>query len=107
MVLGILTGLLFGILGTVLVLALQFGLQEPMSLLPIANAAFLLRVMPYSIIQPSGSMVLQGAIMGNWTPQVTVTVISAVEYVVAGLVMNVAGMFTAGFYFFRRAEIRG
>jgi hypothetical protein len=107
MVLGILTGLLFGTYGTVLVLGLQFGLQEPMSLLPLVNAAFLLRVMPYSVIQPSGSMVLQGAILGNWTPQVTVTVISAVEYVVAGLAINLAAAFTGGFYFFRKAEIKG
>jgi len=107
MVLGILTGLLFGIYGTMLVLALQFGLQEPLSLLPIANAAFLLRVMPYSIIQPSGNMVLQGAILGNWTPEVTVTVTSAVDYVVAGLAVNLAAPLLAGLYFFRRAEVKG
>ena len=107
MVLGIITGLLFVIYPTVLVLALQFGLQEPMSLLPLVNAAFLLRVMPYSIIQPSGSLVLQGAILGNWTPQVTVTVMSAIEYVMAGLVVNVAAAFVAGFYFFRKAEVKG
>ncbi len=107
MVLGILTGLLFGIYGTMLVLALQFGLQEPLSLLPIPNAAFLLRVMPYSIIQPSGNMVLQGAILGNWTPEVTVTVTSAVDYVVAGLAVNLAAPLLAGLYFFRRAEVKG
>ena len=107
MVLGILTGLLFVIYPTVLVLGLQFGLQESMSLLPLSNAAFLLRVMPYSIIEPSGNMVLQGAIMGNWTPQVTVTVISAVYYVVAGLAVSLAAPLLVGLYFFRRAEVRG
>ncbi len=106
MVLGILVGLFFGISGLVLVLGLQFGFQEPLFLLPIANADFLMSVMPYSIIQPSGNIVLQGALMGNWTPQVTVTVISAIEYVVAGLMVNLAATFFAGYYFFSRREVK-
>jgi ABC-type transport system involved in multi-copper enzyme maturation permease subunit len=107
MVLGILVGVFFGISSMVILLALQFGIQESMFLLPVANADFLLNVMPYSIIQPSGNMVLQGALMGAWTPQVTVTVTSAIEYVVAGLAMNLVAAFVAGYYFFRKAEVKG
>jgi ABC-type transport system involved in multi-copper enzyme maturation permease subunit len=106
-VLGILIGLFFAISGVVLLLGLRSGFQEPMFLLPIANADFLLSVMPYSVIQPSGNMVLQGALMGSWTPQVEFTVVSAVEWVVAGLVANLAVTLMAGFFFFSKAEVKG
>ena len=107
MVLGVLVGLFFAISSAVLVLGLHFGFQEPMFLLPVANADFLLSVMPYTLTQPSGNMVLQGALIGNWTPQVEFTVVSAVEWVVAGLVLNLTATLMAGFYFFRKAEVKG
>jgi ABC-type transport system involved in multi-copper enzyme maturation permease subunit len=106
MVLGVLTTLFILILGTVLVLSLQFGEQEVMFLFPVANADFLLKVVPYYVFQPFGVMVLQGNMLQALTLPTTVTVISALEYVVAGLLVNLLAAFVAGYYFFRRAEVK-
>jgi ABC-type transport system involved in multi-copper enzyme maturation permease subunit len=108
MVLGVIITVFFVILVTVLVLSAHFGEQESMFFLPMINADFLLKVIPYYIFQPWGVMVLQGySILAGSTLPVTVTVISAMEYVVAGLLANLAVAFFAGYYFFRRAEVGG
>ena len=107
MVLGLLIGLFFGVIWTVLLLGFQFGIQEPMFLLPVANAAFLLQVVAYYVFQPWGVMVLQGVALGALTQQVAVTVISAMEYVLAGLAVNLVAFLVAGYYFFRKAEVKG
>ena len=106
MVLGILIALVFGITGTLLLLGLQFGLQESMFLVPIANADFLLQAVPYYVYQPWGVMVIQGYLMSAPTQPVVVTVISALEYVLSGLAIIVVSSLAAGFYFFRRAEVK-
>lgn len=106
MVLGILIGLFFVVTGIVFLLGHQFGFQETMLLLPVANPNFLLNVIPYSVVQPSGNMVLQGTLMGAWTPPVSVTVVSAIEYVVIGLAMNLVAALAAGYYFFKKAEVK-
>ena len=107
MVLGLLIGLFFGVIWTVLLLGFQYGIQEPMFLLPVANAGFLLQVVPYYVFQPWGVMVLQGVALGDYTQQTTVMVISAMDYVLAGLVVNIIAFLVAGYYFFRRAEVKG
>jgi len=106
MVLGILIALVFGITGTLLLLGLQFGLQESMFLVPIANADFLLQAVPYYVYQPWGVMVIQGYLMSAPTQPVVVTVISALEYVLSGFAIIVVSSLAAGFYFFRRAEVK-
>lgn len=107
MVLGILIGLFFALSGAVILLGLQFGLQEPMFLLPIWNVASLLSVVPYYIFHPSGNMVILGALMNHWTPPVSVTISSALEYVAVGFAANLLAALGAGYYFFRRAEVKG
>ena len=107
MVVGLLLGLLFGIVWTVLLLGFQFGIQESMFLLPVTNAGFLLQVVPYYVFQPYGVMLLQGIAVGDYTQPVTVTVFSALEYVLTGLVINLVAPLVAGYYFFRRAEVKG
>lgn len=107
MVIGLLFGLFFGVIWTVLLLGFEFGIQEPMFLLPVANAGFLLQVIPYYVFQPWGVMVLQGVALGAYTQQVTVTVVSAMDYVLAGLSVNLTAFLVAGYYFFRRAEVKG
>ena len=95
-------------LATVLALSEQFGEQEVMFLLPMVNVDFLMKVVPYYVFQPWGVMVLQGYAFGvGSTPPVAVTVVSALQYVVAGLVVNVVACLVAGYYFFRRAEVKG
>jgi hypothetical protein len=96
------------ILGTVSVVSLQTGEQEYMFLLPTVNADFLLKAVFYSIFQPFGVIVLQGyALGGGYTTQAVVSVISAVEYAVVGLLANLLTALAAGYYFFRRAEVKG
>ena len=107
MVLGILITAFVMVLATALLLGLRFGLQESMFLLPSVNAAFLLNVVPYYVVQPWGVMVLQGGFIGSPTVPVVVTVISAMQYVVAGLAINLVVPLVAGYYLFRRAEVRG
>jgi ABC-type transport system involved in multi-copper enzyme maturation permease subunit len=108
MVLGILVAVFIVMTAAVLILGLEFGLQEPMFLLPLANADFLLSVVPWYIFQPSGVMVLQGyAMLAGSTPPVVVTVASALQYVLAGLAINVLAPLAAGYYIFRRAEVKG
>jgi ABC-type transport system involved in multi-copper enzyme maturation permease subunit len=107
MVLGLLLGLLFGVITTVLLLGFRFGIQEPVFLLPVANAGFLLQVVPYYIFQPWGVMLLQGIALGHYTQPVSVSVISAMEYALTGLSANLTAFLVAGYYFFRRAEAKG
>ena len=107
MVVGLLLGSLFGVVWTVLLLGFRFGIQESMFLLPVTNAGFLLQVVPYYVFQPYGVMLLQGIALGDYTQPVTVTVISAMDYVIAGLAVNLAAFLVAGYYFFRRAEVKG
>ena len=108
MVLGILIAAFFLILVSVLILAAYFGEQESMFFLPVANAAFLFNVIPFYIFQPWGVMVLQGySIIAGPTAPVAVTVVSALEYVVAGLLADLAVAFVGGYYFFGRAEVKG
>jgi ABC-type transport system involved in multi-copper enzyme maturation permease subunit len=107
MALGLLIGLFLGVIWTVLLLGFQFGIQEPMFLLPVANAGFLLQVVPYYVFQPWGVMVLQGVALGAYTQQAAVTVVSALEYVLSGLLVNLVAFLFAGYYFFRRAEVKG
>lgn len=107
MVFGLLLGLLFGVVWAVLLIGFQFGIQEPLSLLPVSNAVFLLQVVPYYVFQPWGVMVIQGIALGAYTQQVVVTVVSAMEYVLTGLAVNLAAFLVAGYYFFRSAEVRG
>ena len=107
MVLGLLFGSLFGIVWTVLLLGFQYGIQETMFLLPVANTGFLLQVIPYYVFQPWGVMVLQGVALGAYTQQTVVTVVSAMEYVLTGLAVNLVAFLAAGYYFFRRAEVKG
>jgi ABC-type transport system involved in multi-copper enzyme maturation permease subunit len=108
MVLGVLITILFMIAAVVLVLGLQFGLRESMFFLPAANAGFLFNVIPWYIVQPGGMMVLQGYVVGAGpTVPVAVTVVSALQYVLGGLVVNVVAPLVAGFYLFRRAEVKG
>ena len=107
MVLGILVATSFLILSTMLALSLRFGEQEAMFLLPMVNVDFLLKVVPYYVFQPWGVMVLQGGFLGNYTPPVAITVVSGVEYAVAGLSANVVVALLAGYYFFKNAEVRG
>ena len=107
MVVGLLLGSLFGVVWTVLLLGFQFGIQESMFLLPVTNAGFLLQVVPYYVFQQWGVMVLQGVALGDFTQPVSVTVISAMEYVLAGLSINIIAFLVAGYYFFRRAEVKG
>ena len=107
MVLGLLITVFIMITAVVLVLGLKFGLQESMFLIPVVNADFLLNVIPYYIVQPWGVMVLQGYALGAGpTVPVTVTVISALQYVLAGLAISVLTPLAAGYYFFRRAEVK-
>jgi len=107
MVVGLLLGLLFGVVWTVLLLGFQFGIQESMFLLPLTNAGFLLQVVPYYVFQPYGVMILQGIALGDYTQPVTVTVFSAMEYVLTGLAVSLVAPLVAGYYFFRRAEVKG
>ena len=107
MVLGILIAVFLGITGTVLVLGLKFGLQESMFLVPMMNADFLINVVPYYIYQPWGVMVLQGRFNGAPTQPVVVTVTSALEYSLLGLVMIVVSALIAGYFIFRRSEVKG
>jgi len=107
MVLGILIALGFGITVSLLLLGVRFGLQEVMFLVPLANAGFLFSVIPWYIVQPWGVMVLQGYVIGaGSTVPVVVTVVSALQYVLAGLSVSVVGPLVAGYYLFRRAEVR-
>jgi len=107
MVLGVLIAAFFLILVSILVLAAYFGEQESMFFLPVVNADFLFHVIPFYIFQPWGVMVLQGySIIAGPTTPVTVTVVSALEYVVAGLLTNLVVAFAAGYYFFRMAEVK-
>jgi len=107
MVVGLLLGSLFGVVWTVLLLGLLFGIQESMFLLPVTNAGFLLQVVPYYVFQQYGVMVLQGIALGDSTQPVTVTVISAVEYVLTGFAISLVAPLAAGYYFFRKAEVKG
>jgi ABC-type transport system involved in multi-copper enzyme maturation permease subunit len=108
MVLGILIAAFFLILVTILVLAAQFGEQESMIFLPMVNADFLLKVIPYYVFQPWGVMVLQGySMIAGPTVPVVVSVTTAVECVVGGLLANLFVALVAGYYFFRRAEVKG
>jgi ABC-type transport system involved in multi-copper enzyme maturation permease subunit len=108
MVLGVLITVFFMVTMTVLVLALQFGEQESMFFLPVANGDFLFKVIPWYIVQPWGVMVLQGYALGaGSTLPVAVTVVSALHYVLAGLAVEVVVPLVAGYYFFRRAEVKG
>jgi ABC-type transport system involved in multi-copper enzyme maturation permease subunit len=108
MVLGILISVFFIVTVTVLVLAVPFGEQESMFFLPVANADFLFKVIPWYIVQPWGVMVLQGySILAGPTSPVVVTVASAFQYVIAGLVVTVVVPLVTGYYFFRRAEVKG
>jgi ABC-type transport system involved in multi-copper enzyme maturation permease subunit len=105
--LGVMIAVFMLILGTVLVVSLQTGEQEYMFLLPTVNADFLLKAVFYSIFQPFGVMVLQGyALGGGYTTQAVASVISAVEYAVVGLLANLLAALAAGYYFFRRAEVK-
>jgi ABC-type transport system involved in multi-copper enzyme maturation permease subunit len=105
--LGVLITVFILVLGTVLVASLYAGEQEYMFLLPAANAVFLLKVTFYYIVQPFGVMVLQGNMLQSYTVPVTVSVIAALEYAVVGLLANLLAAFAAGYYFFRRAEVKG
>jgi ABC-type transport system involved in multi-copper enzyme maturation permease subunit len=108
MVLGVLITMFFIVTLTVLILGIQFGEQESMFLLPIANGDFLVKVIPWYIVQPWGVMVLQGYGMGvGYTLPVVVTVSSALQFALAGLVVTIVAPLVAGYYFFRRAEIKG
>ncbi len=108
MVLGILIGIFILILGTVLVLSLQLGEQEVMFLLPVVNTDFLLKVIPFYVFQPWGVMVLQGHVLfAGFTPPLAVSVVSAMEYAVAGFLANVVVALSAGYYFFSRREVKG
>jgi ABC-type transport system involved in multi-copper enzyme maturation permease subunit len=107
MVLGILLGVFLGIVIGVGVLALKVGLQEWMNLLPIANVIDLVYVGTSYIASPSGSITLQsnmGSVEGK--PN-TVTLASAMPYALAGLAINLVVPLVAGYYLFRRAEVRG
>jgi len=109
MVLGVLI-VISSIIGTpVLVGELQFGFQEPMLLLPVVNAYFLLgHVIPWYIVQPWGVMVVQGYVLGAGPPlPALVSVITALQYALAGLVVTIAVPLVAGYYRFRRAEVKG
>ena len=106
--LGVLIAAFMVILTTVLVVSLQTGEQEYMFLLPTVNADFLLKSTFYYIFQPFGVMVLDGYAMGGgYVSPATVEVFSAVEYSVIGLLANLLAAFAAGYYFFRRAEVKG
>ena len=104
--LGMLITVFIVILGTVLVVSLYTGEQEYMFLLPMVNADFLLKAIFYYIFQPFGVMVLQGNMLQAYTVPVTVTVVVALEYAMVGLLANVLIAFVAGYYFFRRAEVK-
>ena len=108
MVLGILIAVSSMIGIPVLVAELQFGFQEPMLLLPVVNAFFLLgHVIPWYIVQPSGVMVVQGYVFGAGpTLPALVSVVSALQYALAGLVVTVAVPLVAGYYRFRIAEVK-
>jgi len=106
--LGLLIAVFMVILTTVLVVSLQTGEQEYMFLLPTVNADFLLKSTFYYIFQPFGVMVLDGYAMGGgYVSPATVGVVSAMEYSVVGLLANLLAAFAAGYYFFRRAEVKG
>jgi len=107
MVLGVLIAVFFMITATVLILGLQYGFQESMFFLPVANADFLFTVVPWYIVQPWGVMVLQGSMLLAPTVPVVVTVISALQYVVVGLAVTIVVPLVAGYYLFRRAEVKG
>jgi ABC-type transport system involved in multi-copper enzyme maturation permease subunit len=107
MVLGVLIALLLMIAGAVLVLGFQSGLRESMFFVPAANAAFLFNVIPWYIVQPGGMMILQGYVEGAGPiAPVTVPVLSALEYVLAGLVVNIVVPVVAGYYLFRSREVK-
>ena len=106
MVLGILITALLFITGIALLLGLQFGLHEYMFFLPVTNAEFLVNVVPYYVVQPWGVMVLQGNMLSAPTVPVVVSVISALQDVVAGFLINLVAALGAGYYFFRRAEVK-
>ena len=108
MALGLLITVFIMITAVAFVLGAKFGLQESMFLLPVVNADFLLNVIPYYIVQPWGVMVLQGySIVAGPTVPVIVSVISALQYALAGLAINVITPLAAGYYLFRRAEVKG
>jgi len=105
--LGILITVFIVILGSVLVVSLNTGEQEYMFLLPTVNADYLLKSVFYYIFQPFGVMVLQGYALGaGTTSPVAVMVISALEYAVVGLLANLLAALAAGYYFFRKAEVK-
>ena len=109
MVLGILITVFFVITATtVIVFGFLFGEQESMFFLPVANAEFLLKVIPWYVIQPWGVMVLQGYALGfGYTLPVVVTVDSALQYVMAGFAVTFVVPLAAGYYLFRRTEVKG
>jgi len=105
--LGLLIAAFMVILTMVLIVSLQTGEQEYMFLLPTVNADFVLKSTVYYIFQPFGVMVLDGyALGGGYASPVTVGVVSAVEYAAVGLLANLLVAFGAGYYFFRRAEVK-
>jgi len=105
--LGVLIAVFMLILGAVLIVSLRTGEQEYMFLLPTVNADYLLKTVFYYIFQPFGVMVLQGYALGEGaTLPVTVSVVSALEYALVGLVANLLAPLAAGYYFFRRAEVK-
>jgi len=105
--LGVLIAAFIVILGAVLFVSLYTGEQEYMFLLPTVNADYLLKTALYYIFQPFGVMVLQGGMMQARSIPVAVGVVSGLEYSVVGLLANLLAAFGAGYYFFRRAEVKG
>jgi len=105
--LGIMIAVFMLVLGSVLIVSLQTGEQEYMFLLPTVNADYLLKSVFYYIFQPFGVMVLQGYALGaGTTSPVAVMVISALAYAVVELLANLLAALAAGYYFFRKAEVK-
>ncbi len=107
MVLGILLAVFFGVAIGVGALALKVGLQEWMNLLPIVNVIDLVYVGTSYIVSPSGNITLQSNMVTLQSQPNIVTLVSALQYALAGLTINLVAPLVAGYFLFRRAEARG
>jgi len=107
MALGGLIGLFFGITVGFSLLTLRFGLQEWMFLLPVVNVDSLIYVVSRYLVNPSGSILLVATAGVVQSPANSVSAVSALRFALAGLAIEIVVPLIAGYYFFRRAEVKG
>ena len=100
----ILTGIFFGVIIAVGILKMEIGIQMWQLALPIVNVQQFVYVVVNYIQSPSGNIVLYATLGRNQT--ITVTLVSALKYVLTGLAINIIVPLVLGYFIFRRAEVR-